>query len=67
MKVRDLVKFLMDFDMDAEVCISTGDTFDDWQDLSLSWGNPDGFDGDTKRDAKYIYVNDDESEKFVEE
>lgn len=64
MKVRDLVKFLMDFNIDAEVCISTGNTFDDWKDLSLSWGNPDACDGDTKRDAKYIYVNDWELENL---
>ena len=64
MKVRDLVKFLMDFDMDAEVCISTGDTFHDWKDLSLSWGGPYLGEGFDKKDAKYIYVNNCESEKI---
>lgn len=65
MKVRDLVKFLMDFNMDAELCISTGDTFYDWKDLALSWGNPNGGEGDTKKDAAFIYVNDYESEKYA--
>jgi len=66
MKVRDLVKFLMDFDMNAEVCISTGYTFHDWKDLTLSWGNSNGGgEGDTKKDAAFIYVNDYESEKYA--
>ena len=37
MKVRDYIKFLMDFNMDAEVVVSTGDTFDDYAEMDISW------------------------------
>ena len=57
MKVRDLVKFLMDFDMDAKVVVSVGDTFDDIEDLDLSWGGPNCGEGTTKKDVEYIYIN----------
>lgn len=57
MKVRDFIKFLMDFNMDAEIVVSTGDTFDDIEDLDLGWGGPHSSDGDTKFDAEYIYID----------
>ena len=64
MKVRELVKYLMDFNMDAEVCISTGDTFDDWKDLTFSWGGPNFRDGSRKQDAEFIYVNEHGTESY---
>ena len=57
MKVRDFVKFLMDFNMDADIVVSTGNTFDDIEDLDLSWGGPRSSDGNTKFDAEFIYIN----------
>jgi hypothetical protein len=47
----------MDFNMDAEIVVSTGDTFDDYEDLDLGWGGPHSSDGDTKLGAEYIYIN----------
>lgn len=57
MKVRELIKNLTEFDMDADVLVSTGNTFDDVSDFSLSWGGPDSGDGETKDMAKYVYIN----------
>lgn len=57
MKVRDLIKNLTEFDMDADVLVSTGNTFDDVSDFSLSWGGPDSGDGETKDIAKFVYIN----------
>ena len=57
MKVRNFIKFLMDFDMDAEIVVSTGDTYDDIEDLNLSWGGPHSSDGNIKVNAEYIYIN----------
>ena len=63
MKVRDYIKFLMDFNMDAEVVVSTGDTFDDYTEMDISWGGPNSSDGNSKIDAKYIYINNFTTEK----
>ena len=57
MKVRKLIKKLLDSDMDAEVLVSTGDTFDDVSDFTLSWGGPNSADGATISDAKFVYIN----------
>ena len=57
MKVRDYIKFLMDFNMDAEIVVSTGDTFDDHEEMNISWGGPNSNDGNSKIDAEYIYIN----------
>lgn len=57
MKVRDAVKFLLDFNMDAEIVVSTGDTFDDYEEMNISWGGPNYGDGASKKDAEYIYIN----------
>ena len=57
MKVRELIKNLTEFDMDADVLVSTGNTFDDVSDFSLSWGGPDSDDGETKDMAKFVYIN----------
>ena len=57
MKVRELIKNLTEFDMDADVLVSTGNTFDDVSDFSLSWGGPDSGDGETKDMAKFVYIN----------
>ena len=63
MKVRDYIKFLMDFNMDAEVVLSTGDTFDDHEEMNISWGGPNSSDGNSKIDAEYIYINNFTTEK----
>ena len=57
MKVRELIKNLAEFDMDADVLVSTGNTFDDVSDFSLSWGGPDSGDGEPKDKAKFVYIN----------
>ena len=57
MKVRDFVKFLMDFNMDAEIVVFTSPTYCDIEDLDLSWGGPRSSDGNTKFDAEYIYID----------
>lgn len=57
MKVRDFIKFLIDFDMDAEVVVSNGDTFDDYEEVKLSWGGPNSADGSGKKDADYIWID----------
>ena len=57
MKVRDFVKFLMDFNMDADIVVSTGPTFDDYEEPNISWGGPRSSDGNTKFDAEFIYIN----------
>lgn len=57
MKVRDFIKFLMDFDMDAELVVQNGNTFDDYEELKLSWGGPNSADGSGKKDADYIWID----------
>lgn len=57
MKVKSLITQLLKFDMDAEVMVSIGNTFDDVSDFNLSWGGPNSKDGDTSKDAEFIYIN----------
>lgn len=57
MKVRNFIKFLMDFDMNAEIVVSTGDTFDDYEEMDISWGGPNYGEGATKEDAEFIHIN----------
>ena len=57
MKVKSLITQLLKFDMDAEVMVSIGNTFDDVSDFSLSWGGHNSKDGDTSKDAEFIYIN----------
>ena len=57
MKVRDVIKFLMDFNMDAEIVVSNGNTFDDYEEMDISWGGCNYGDGSCKKDAEFIYIN----------
>jgi hypothetical protein len=57
MKVRNFIKFLMDFDMDAEIVVSTNNTFYDYEEMDISWGGENCGDGATKEDAEFIYIN----------
>ena len=60
MTVRNAINYLMDFNMDAEIVVSTGPTFDDYEEPNISWGGPDtgeNEDGDGKSTAKFIYIN----------
>ena len=57
MKVKDLISFLLDFNMNSDIVLSVGDTYDDIEDLDLSWGGPNNGDGAEKFDAEYIYIN----------
>lgn len=57
MKVRDLIKFLIDFNMDAEIVVSTGNTFDDYEEMDITFGGPNFCDGSKKSDAEFIYIN----------
>ena len=57
MKVKDFIKFLMDFNMNAEIVVSTGNTFDDHEEMNISWGGTYSSDENTKFDAEFIYIN----------
>ena len=57
MKVRKLIKKLLDSNMDAEVLVSTRDTFDDVSDFTLSWGGPNSVDDATISDTKFVYID----------
>ena len=57
MKVRELLGQLVKYNMDADIVVSTGDTFDDISDFDLSYGGPDSGDGETKAQTKHVYIN----------
>ena len=57
MKVKDFIKFLMDFNMNAEIVVSTGNTFDDHEEMNISLGGTYSSDENTKFDAEFIYIN----------
>lgn len=43
--------------MDADIHVSTGDTFDDISDFELTYGGPNSCDGETKEQTKHVYIN----------
>ena len=57
MKVKELLGLLVKYNMDADIVVSTGDTFDDIADFGLSYGGPDSGDGETKAQTKHVYIN----------
>lgn len=57
MKVRELLGQLVKYNMDADIVVSTGDTFDDVADFDLSYGGPDSGDGETMAQTKHVYIN----------
>lgn len=57
MKVIDFMKFLNDFNMDAEIVVSNGGTFNDYEEMDISWGGLNNGEGASKKDAEFIYVN----------
>lgn len=57
MKVRELLGQLVKYNMDADIVVSTGNTFDDITDFDLSYGGPDSGDGQTKSQTKHVYIN----------
>lgn len=57
MKVKNLITKLLDFNMDAEVVVSIGDTFDDISDFNLSWGGPNYSEGASSKNAEFIYID----------
>ena len=57
MKVRELLGQLVKYNMDADIVVSTGDTFDDISDFDLSYGGPDSGDGETMAQTKHVYIN----------
>ena len=63
MKVKDTIKFLLDFDMDAEILMNTGDTFNESEEISFSWGGPHSGDSDEKKDAEFIYIGIDKNKE----
>ena len=67
MKVRDLIKNLVDLNMNAEVIVSTGDTFDDVSDFDITFGGPSFVDDGRKENAPYVYLNPFTNEKKEEE
>lgn len=57
MKNRDLIEKLQRLNPEANVVISTGNTFDDIEDFSLSWGGPNLGEGADGMDAEFVYIN----------
>ena len=58
MKVRELIKKLADRNMDAEVMVSTGDTYNDVSDFCLRWGGPHSTDSEKDhRDEEFVYID----------
>lgn len=58
MKVRELIKKLADRNMDAEVMVSTGDTYNDVSDFCLNWGGPHSTDSEKDhRDEEFVYID----------
>lgn len=58
MKVRELIKKLADRNMDAEVMVSTGDTYNDVSDFCLTWGGPHSTDSEKDhRDEEFVYID----------
>lgn len=57
MKVRALIQQLLEYNMDADIYVSTGDTFDDISDFELTYGGPTSGDGETKEQTKHVYIN----------
>ena len=57
MKVRDLIIQLLDTNMNAEVKLSTGNTFNDVADIELTFGGPNCGDGCSLRDVPFVYIN----------
>lgn len=57
MKVKKAIEQLQELNPDAELLVSTGDTFDDVSDFTLSWGGPTSSDGETKAHTKFVYIN----------
>ena len=43
--------------MDAEIVVSTDNTFDDYEEMDISWGGPHYGEGAGKKDAEFIYIN----------
>lgn len=56
MKNKDLIEKLQQLNPEADVVISTGNTFDDIEDFSLSWGGPNLGEGADGMDAEFVYV-----------
>jgi hypothetical protein len=56
-KVKDLIEELSEFNQDADIMVSTGDTFDDVSDFELTWGGPDSGDGQEKSETRHVYIN----------
>jgi len=57
MKNKVLIEKLQRLNPEADVVISTGDTFDDIEDFSLSWGGPNLGEGADGMDAEFVYIN----------
>ena len=49
MKVREIIRELLEYNMEADIHVSTGDTFDDISDFELTYGGPSSGDGETKK------------------
>jgi len=57
MEVRELIRELLEYNMEADIHVSTGDTFDDISDFELTYGGPSSGDGETKKQTKHVYIN----------
>ena len=57
MKVEQAIKQLQEFNPEAGIPVSTGNTFDDVLDFAFSWGGPTSGDGEKKEWTKYVYIN----------
>jgi hypothetical protein len=43
--------------MDAEIVVSNGGTFNDYEEMDISWGGPNNGECASKKDAEFIYVD----------
>ena len=57
MKNKDLIEKLKKLNPEADVVLSTGDTYDDIENFNLSWGGPNYGDGADGMDAEFVYIN----------
>ena len=57
MKVLELIRELLEYNIEADIYVSTGDTFDDISDFELTYGGPSSGDGETKKQTKHVYIN----------
>ena len=57
MKNKDLIETLQKLNPEADVVLSTGDTYDDVEDITISWGGRNFGDGATGMNAETVFIH----------